>query len=392
MPMMLASCTPAEVRTLRAARAIQERLLEEMARHDAESGGDSGVAYRQILADRLSHEIVREREFRSDLSRIIGEIGRGSVRNVASLHEEGRRLVFSHYSLRHSPPILHDAMTRIHRAILERCAVLAGCSPGGDWALLAAGALGRGEETCCSRIIPVLVTREPCPSLERFIPLLLESGLEPDMTIIQEGEWNPAGLEGWERTVASLSARAGDRMSHLADLSPVCGDHALTADLLRIARAGLTRWRSGGSFPLVARQTGSMRLAIGFFGGFRVERSGPYRGSIDLDGEALDPLVAAVRLLAIAADIETRGTVDRVRRLLSDRWLQVEPAGQIVDAFHALSFIRGKMYGANGCLEGEHRYIHPEELSHAEQELLRAALETTLSLQRLMILTVAGRR
>jgi len=369
-----------------------ERLREEMSRLDAEAGGEAGVAERKILADSLSHEIIREREFRSDIDRLEALIARSTIRDVASLHDEARRVIFAHHALRHSPLIIHRAMTQIHRAILNRCVIEAGLPPGGGWSLMAAGALGRGEETCCARIIGVIISLEKRPVTEHLCALMLEAGLTPDITLSPDGIWHHGSLEEWQKKIAALTSTPGVTPAHCADLVMISGDVRLAEQAIRIARSGLARWKTSGNFPQAARLTGGMRLAIGFFGGFRIERSGPYRGSIDLDGDALDPLVSSVRLLAIAAGIDTVGTVDRVRELVSRGWLAVEPATHIIDAFHTICSIKGRLYGENSCLKGEHRYIYPDELSPDDQESLRIALETTGSLQRLMIQSVVGRR
>ncbi|GAB4294308.1 MAG: hypothetical protein Fur0034_02050 [Desulfuromonadia bacterium] len=392
MPMTLASCRPAEISTLRAATQIRERLREEMVRHDEESGGETGVAYRKILADRILHEIVREREFRAALARIATAIGESPIRGVAILHDEGKRIIFSHFSLRRSPSLIHKGMTLLQRSIVSRCAAERGLTGDSGWTLLAAGPLGRGEATCCSRVSLVVIHDGSRPDLDRLFPLLVETGIEPDGSFPDGGVVIRAGLDQWQETVAAYTASSSDVSIPLADLSVIAGDRRLGAEAIRIASIGLVRWKSSAAFPLVARQVGGIRPAVGFFGGFRVERSGPYRGCIDLDADALFPLTASVRLLAVGASVEMPGTVDRVRELVARRWLGVEPATSIVDAFHAIATIRGGVYGNRGCEFEEHRYVCPDELSPADQEMLRTALETTSSLQRLMIHSIVGRR
>ncbi|MGB0632822.1 MAG: DUF294 nucleotidyltransferase-like domain-containing protein, partial [Alphaproteobacteria bacterium] len=110
------------------------------------------------------------------------------------------------------------------------------------------------------------------------------------------------------------------------DFVPVAGDEALAApvrDHVTALMADAPLFLNG-----MARSHENMRSALGLFGRIRSDN-----GEIDLKRRAIQPTVAAVRLLALKAGVSDTGTLDRVAALGAGGVLDADDLDEIGAAF-----------------------------------------------------------
>lgn len=345
------------------------------------------------LAAKFSAEAEAEREFRSSFNCLVAGIAEADLSLLPEKLLTGRQLLFTHFLRRNSTLLLLKSMTSLHVALLQRLLSDYSLFPDGEaWCFLVAGALGRKESTCCSPVGGILVAKNARQAQGRITAHILEAGLKLDHHFLGSGIAAFGSVEEWRDTVASMTARAEDGCADLADLRLVAGDPALAREILTVARTGIKRWRQSGGFCLAARQAGALRLALGFFGGFRVERSGEFRGAIDLDRQALYPLMANIRFLAIGAGLDAAGTIARIQGLVDAHALNVDPAERILAAFHHVLAIRGEAAVSAECTADTHGHVWPEILSAGRQQILKESLEAITGLERLVVQQLAGQR
>jgi CBS domain-containing protein len=110
------------------------------------------------------------------------------------------------------------------------------------------------------------------------------------------------------------------------DFIPVAGDDALAVPV----RDHVTRTMADAPLFLngMARSHENMRSALGLFGRIRTDN-----GEIDLKRRAIQPAVAAVRLLALKAGISVTGTLDRVAALGDAGMFDADDTDEIGTAF-----------------------------------------------------------
>lgn len=134
---------------------------------------------------------------------------------------------------------------------------------------------------------------------------------------------------------------------------------------------------------LVERST-ALSNGLGMMGGFRLNRSGPYRGCFDLLQHALLPLGACVGGLCLHHDLVEDGTPRRLRELVRNGRLDVDLAERALQAWHLFSHYRLtlELTAATGQDCRDILNLDLSRLSHDEQEQLRSCLETVADLQR----------
>lgn len=134
---------------------------------------------------------------------------------------------------------------------------------------------------------------------------------------------------------------------------------------------------------LVERST-TLSNGLGLMGGFRLNRSGPYRGSFGLLQHALLPLGACVGGLCLHHDLVEDGTPRRLRELVRNGRLDVDLAERTLQAWHLFS--RHRLTLELTALAGQDcrdiLNLDPARLSQDEQDQLRSGLETVADLQR----------
>jgi len=165
------------------------------------------------------------------------------------------------------------------------------------------------------------------------------------------------------------------------DLRPVAGD----------PEPGQALWawvceRAPGSTLFLrhlARVAVSRRSALGWFGRFRVERSGPRRGRLDLKAMAVFPLTGAMRACGLSLGLRETHTLERLRGAEAAGLLRPQDAADISEAYEIVARVR--LAHQLRCLDeglAPDNFLDPRRLGRGDRVLLRDALHTVAWLQR----------
>ena len=158
------------------------------------------------------------------------------------------------------------------------------------------------------------------------------------------------------------------------DFVPVAGEMSLAGPV----RDRITALMTDAPLFLngMQQQHDKMRSALGLFGRFRTERgSAAHAGGIDLKHAAVQPAVAAVRLLALKDGVAATGTLDRVRALSARQRIGADEAEEIAEAFGTVcdALLRSQIdsYRAGGPVTN---FVAPASLSRSRKRALRDAV------------------
>ena len=267
-------------------------------------------------------------------------------------------------------------------------------SPPVPYALLVAGSLGRREQTLEEANRYFLVWAEKDVGYfenfaYRIIAILEQCSLLGKIgpNTIGKVLWR-GSLEEWARLVGVRGA-AEDLSAHvelLSDLRHVYGDEAIAREATGISRSHLERFRGDEHFTALAGRHIATPVALGMLGGIRVEKKGEHVGSFNLAQSGLDPLINAVRLLAMQHDLEPGPTLDRLKALSTLGVLAEQFVERIEAAYHLFA---GLKIGKEIVLERP--YISPAGLPAVERKKLKNALEAIRQLQRVVRRTLSGK-
>jgi CBS domain-containing protein len=258
--------------------------------------------------------------------------------------------------------------------------------PPTPYALLASGSLGRREQTLEETDRFFLVWREDESNyFEKFayrvVALLDQFGLTAKegpgtVNALWRGslkQWRAVMVAGEESDGAPLPPEL------LPDLRQVSGDELVGSQAQQSAATSLERCRHGAGFAQMAQRAVSVPVALGIFGGIRVESSGEQAGGFNVARSGLTPLVHAVRLLSVQHGLEAVATVDRLAALRALGVLDAGLAERLESSYHLLA---GLKIGKEITLQQP--LVYPSQLSVTEQQKLKEALESVRQLQRVI--------
>lgn len=399
--------------------SLEERLSEKWGRCSAREAEN----FIGRLIESLDQELAYEEQYQGEIELLDKEVDRAEdLKNLQRVEARYREVVCAHFSRRQSILSLCDALNRLHDRLLARALIFAqqrmldlGQGKAPPFTLLISGDRGRGESTLFSQNRYFLLQQEESPSAFLFSRQLLttlsEAGLLASDLLFWHGtveQWSkvlgesfPSRDSGGEReTLAALPPFAAPlqqgpqqmpgwawRFEALADLTPLDPAVPAAAEAYKAARTTLEKERDHGPFLQLARRVIGLPLALGRFGGWRLQRDGEHRGEVNLEELALSPLVMAVRVLAVHSGIYTQGTVKRVSELLERGALDVDLADRLLKAYQCL--MQHKVQGEIRTEEGGF-FMRPEELDEAEEARLRNALEAVLHLQKIAYQRLVG--
>lgn len=182
----------------------------------------------------------------------------------------------------------------------------------------------------------------------------------------------------WQDQIDIWVRRQGMAALLLADIFfdfvPVAGDISL-ARPVRQRITGLMR-----AAPLflngMQRQHETMKSALGLFGRFRTEPGGSeHAGTLDIKHAAVQPAVAAARLLALKNGIPATGTLDRIRALADAQVITADDAEDIGNAFVTVcDILLRSQIAAHQAGEAVTNHVAPAALRRSQKRALRAAL------------------
>ncbi|HPU29954.1 MAG TPA: putative nucleotidyltransferase substrate binding domain-containing protein [Syntrophorhabdaceae bacterium] len=130
-----------------------------------------------------------------------------------------------------------------------------------------------------------------------------------------------------------------------------------------------------------------MPTALTFFGNFKTEKEGEFKGKFNIKLTGWAPLILSVRMLALANKIYETNTLKRIKILKDAGVIKKEMYNDLVDAY--LTFVRIRLLNqisirnsGNGELITNTNYIDPNVLSPEEKEKVRRSMKTVEALQK----------
>jgi signal-transduction protein with cAMP-binding, CBS, and nucleotidyltransferase domain len=422
MPMLLGT-KENDILQWRASADLVAALKGKLARKWEQSRAGEAQSFLEKFIGALRDELGLEEQLSKELSALDGGIeGAADPGEMLPLQARYLEAVSAHFKRRRSVLALCGVCNQLHDRVLSRAVSFAGqrmlqLGQGGVpvYALLVSGDRGRREQTLRSKNRYFLLHEGESPLLilfRRFVAAALQdAGLTSEDRALWHGtlgEWRaflggtfPQGEHGApENILDPLPPFAapqkpgpqelpawGWRLEALADLCSVQGETPLASEALDAAAQAMQSQRNRDPFLQLARRVIGLPVALGRFGRWRLQREGVHRGELNLEEFALGPLVKTLRVLALHAEIQPCGTVDRVQRLLKKGALDVELASRLLKAFQCfmqhriLSEIRG---------EGSGSFCTPQEFGRDEEARFRSSLEAVLSLQKITYQRLVG--
>lgn len=130
-----------------------------------------------------------------------------------------------------------------------------------------------------------------------------------------------------------------------------------------------------------------MPTALTFFGNFKTEKEGEFKGKFNIKLTGWAPLILSVRMLALASNIYETNTVKRIKMLKEAGVIKKDMYNDLVDAY--LTFVKIRLVnqinirsGKNGETASNPNYIDPNMLNFEEKEKVRKAMKTVEALQK----------
>ena len=420
MPMLLGA-KGAEILNWRASAELMENLKQRLAGKWGRSSAREAEEFLKGLIGSLDEELCYESQMDGELSSLHQAVAAArSPGELKPLQGRHREVVSAHFSRRGSVLALCDARNRLHDALLTRAAQLAeermlGLGQGSApiYALLASGDRGRDEETLYSKNRYILLHELDSPRFFLFSHQLSTALREAGVLNGEDALWHGSLTEwrtllkggapprlGSDPQLAPLPPFAAPtkqpppsmaewewRLEAMADLCFVTGFEPLALQAMAAAAGAVKEQKNRDPFFQLARRVINLPLALGHFGRWRLERDGEHKGEIDVEGLALSPLVLAIRVLAVHAEVHEGGTLQRVRELLNKGALDVDLAERLLKAFQCLmqlrieSEIRGEQAGA---------FVNPEGFDLEQDARIRSSVESVLSLQKIAYQRMVG--
>ena len=411
MPLLLGNKED-DIMRWRASAQLAATLKESLAGKWACSSGREAESLLGKFIYALQDEIDQEAKCLRELSELDKALDAAlSLERLASLQAGFLEIVSAHFQSRQSVLAFCGACGNWHDRLLAKAVSLseerpAPPGPGGRpvYALLVAGAGGRGELTPGDENRYLLLHRGPSPEFaafaDRLSAALRDTGLLKREQLFWQGTlqqyrcWLEANGESVEQKEPpaplpfEAPMRSGPqkmpeghwRLEAIMDLRLLQGDADLASRALAAAELALRQERRREQFQQLSRRILGLPLAVGRFGRWRLQGSGEHRGKLNLDEFALGPLVMTVRVLAAHAEICGGGTVDRIGALLAQGGLDVELAERLLKAYQC--FMQLKIRYRIGR-PGSSVYCDPAAFEEAEEARFRNGIAAVLNLQKI---------
>lgn len=168
--------------------------------------------------------------------------------------------------------------------------------------------------------------------------------------------------------------------SMFSDLRTIFGN----SDMEKRLKEFILKMIQGNKLFLAHMAKNVMRFPppISFFGNIRVEKSGPYKGSLDIKKSGIFPITEGIKILALDAGIIDGGTRIKIGKLLEKNALPYNDLIEVEASFSFLISLRLK----SQLLELEKgknptNYIYLSNLNNIEKERLKIAFSTVKMIQ-----------
>lgn len=418
MPMLLGS-RGKDILQWRASAELVSALKGTFARKWGRSSAKEAESILQQFIDALAGEVGYEEDLARELAALDeGIAGAASAAELQPQLARYREVAAAHFRRRQSVLALCGICNELHDRTAARAIALAGSrmehlgqGSAPRHALIVCGDRGRGEQTLQSTNRYLLLHDEE-KSLSYLFSRQLSTALRETGLLASEHLFWHGSLSMWRALLAGKPAPDDGngngvaeaspfidgprtmpewewRLEAMADLAFLQGDPGLASAAIDAAERTLLEERNRSPFLQLARRVITLPLALGRFGRWRLERDGEHRGEVNMQELALDPLVMAIRVLAVQAGVLSPGTLERVQALLEKGALNVDISDRLLKAYQCLmqarilSEIKSEQPGA---------FVNTEELETEEDERLREALDTALDLQKIAYQRMIGMR
>ena len=359
----------------------------------------------QGIQEKLDQELAEEQLFATAFADLVNELERADFEDeLPGIQERFSTLAAKYFQIRGSVLALNSLTTSFQDALVRKILLLAErsaepASPGlsrDSYCCFIGDAAGRREQTLWAACEFFLIYRDADSSTAPFFDKLAYRimatmkgcGLmdSPADTPPLRRLWR-GPVDAWRTWLTDEYGQGGEHrlelLSRIADLRAITGDGTLSSEIHKLIKEFLRIDPSSETTRHWARKGVGMPVALGLFGGFRVERTGRFRGCFDLEQYALAPLVMNVRILATGFWISASGTIDRIRGLQSAGRISVDLAERLLLSFHGLVRLKARLeMSSAGKRAG--LYFNPDTLTEAERHDLKASLELVVNLQKLV--------
>jgi signal-transduction protein with cAMP-binding, CBS, and nucleotidyltransferase domain len=417
-------------------RGISRLVVELRAKSAEKMSGllhDESISFLKGLDERLEAEIAFEEEFSVEFAKVLAalELARFEDEFAPLLHHF-EQLAERHFRKRGSVVAYHalcntyrDAMVRKALPWVEEWLAQEGQGrPPAPYCFLAAGSIGRLEQTFCVDPSYFLVHGDlPADRAGYFATFLyrVRAFLE-NIGLVKNGGrvaaeqalWHGSRTD-WRREFveAGVQEERGRlfELAQRADLRLICGDASLAEEMINLVRSMLefrqvelrentksvARESLVGaalSFPLpglrgMGKRVADMPTGLDFFGRLRLGKSGRHRGEFDLCQYALAPLITNVRVLAINGALHETSTIARIKALQERGQFSVDLTEKLLFAYHDFTRLKINRQLAGGCDREIACFIARQELTEDEEFRLRTGLEAVADLEKIVYLRFA---
>ncbi len=384
----------------------------------------------QGVVDRLQEELTFEEEAQAGFAGIMAELARVESQEILpSLHQRYRRLAVAYFARRGSVLALQGFCNAWRDSLLCKILKLAETGPAAAemgklpaaYCLLATGCVGREEQALASSAEYFLIHADGAPDTDenfasfaaQVTNVLEKCGIVGGGSRVGQVQtlWHGsfAAWKSWiedalhsEREptgsfmpvlpslALTLRPSAQGSWEHastfftLADLRGICGNSFLTTAVTDFARTLIAREQGTEAFVRLARKVTAMPVALGFFGGLRVERSGEHRGEFNVEEFALAPLVMNSTILACRYGFTETGTIPRIKKLVGSGRLDVELGDRLLRAFHEFNRQRIVQELTSTVEAPSGFYLNPENLNDEDMDQFKNGLESVATLQKII--------
>jgi signal-transduction protein with cAMP-binding, CBS, and nucleotidyltransferase domain len=404
---------PGNIMTSRAAKALLEGIHGRLGTRMAEMESRDYLALLHRFREELLAEENIDAWIADEFAALRGRLAEVRlVDELCPLYERLRELTIRHFRARTSVSTLHDYGSQSLETLLSTALSIAATMLHTDlhgekngWALFASDGLGRRETTRKGHNAIIFIHDDEEGNHHehyhllalQLMAILNECGIAPHFGLQRNGHifWH-GSINEWRQQLleATGGASAGPAASEpleteqyahaleiLTDLRLLCGDRGVASRVTEMADAILSWERSREPFRQYALRVATMPVALGIFGRFRTAMTGKHRGEFSLEEMAIRPLVASVRILAVAAGIHETSTAERIKALLVNGTLGVALADRLLVALH--DFTRCQIELELGeATDGDEYFFNPDVLSGEARERFKAGLEDLTTLQR----------
>jgi CBS domain-containing protein len=180
--------------------------------------------------------------------------------------------------------------------------------------------------------------------------------------------------EGWIRDPAGAG---NGNFGRIFDLRAIQGESGFVRDLREILWKGINNNRDISIY--LARDAAKRKTPLCFFRNMVMDRSGGYSEQLDLERQGIEPLVAAIRLLALEARIQETNTLGRLKQAAETLSINKQLEDDLHEAFSFMTILMVSRYLETTSPSEDQWVVTPPTLTASQRKILKdcfAVIET----------------